>query len=87
MPKHLPILAVIPIVSALLASTAQAYIDEAGGDSPEMRWGGDSSWDIPGEYVVDFHDDVERSTIAELMKSLGLSFTDTVLSTRRASSL
>jgi len=49
------------------------------GDVDGPKWTGESSWDIPGEYVVDFHDDVARSAIETVLSSLGLTFSDTTL--------
>jgi serine protease len=54
---------------------------QAGGpsDPGKAGWTTESSWDIPGEYVVDFHDDIEPSTIRSLLTSLGVTFRASVL--------
>jgi serine protease len=65
----------------LLAVTAAPATALAGGEIPanESPWQSESDWDIAGEYVVDFRDDVEESTISSLLSSLGLTFQPTEL--------
>jgi serine protease len=69
-------------MAALLAVTLASTSAFAAGEQPaeESSWTSESDWDIPGEYVVDFRDDVEESTIASLLGSLGLSYQPTELS-------
>jgi len=43
-------------------------------DPARSSWTTESSWDIPGEYVVDFHDHVEPGAIRSLLSSLGVTF-------------
>ncbi|HHH27087.1 MAG TPA: peptidase S8 [Polyangiaceae bacterium] len=51
----------------LAASSALAQ------QEPSSVWSGEDSWDVPGEYVVDFDDDVATSTITETLSAMGLS--------------
>ncbi|RLB63340.1 MAG: peptidase S8 [Deltaproteobacteria bacterium] len=68
-------------VTALGALVLSATAAHAGGpsDPGKASWTTESSWDIPGEYVVDFHDDIESSTIRTLLTSLGVTFRASVL--------
>lgn len=51
----------------------------AGGAADALTTSPPSGWEIPGEYVVDFNDDVEESAIEGLFKSLGVNFRETDL--------
>ena len=67
-----------PFVSALLAVLAVMLLPLSASAEPtqlqEHRWGDEASWDIPGEYIVDFEDDVADATIANMLGEMGLSF-------------
>ncbi len=63
---------------ALTLLGALAVSHTANAEGP-VSWASEDEWDIPGEYVVDFEDDTDRSTIATVMSSLGLAFRDSAL--------
>jgi serine protease len=62
----------LPVLAAASPAWAQA-------PDPTDTWADESSWDIPGEYVVDFDDDTEESAIGSYLTSLGLTFEETEL--------
>jgi serine protease len=79
-------LALAGVVTATVPAAAQND-STAGNDSTaepaedlsESAWSDESSWDIPGEYVVDFRDETEPGVIASVMSSLGLTFRPSAL--------
>ncbi|MBW2528656.1 MAG: S8 family serine peptidase [Deltaproteobacteria bacterium] len=75
--------AFLPLLAsaALVASTLVAGHARAGEDDPPEvdAWSDEASWDIPGEYVVDFDDDVSESTVQSVLASHGLSYRETAL--------
>lgn len=73
-------------VPALLAGlcltlgASRALADEdASSSGSDVSWVGEDSWDVPGEYVVDFEDDVPTSTITETLSAMGLSSSPSAL--------
>ncbi len=54
-----------------LSATASAQEEPL---TEETTWTSESSWDIPGEYIVDFEDDVAEASIREVMGNLGIRF-------------
>jgi serine protease len=72
-PKHLAALLIATAVGTP-ASSADADALDPAELAPEMtHWDDESSWDIPGEYVVDFRDDVTMATIGSALSSLGVA--------------
>ena len=69
------------ILAAASAVTLCSAAAHAGGpDQPQpTEWSAESSWDIAGEWVVDFHDEVEESTIQAELSGHGLAFRETAL--------
>ncbi|MCA9624224.1 MAG: peptidase S8 [Myxococcales bacterium] len=67
------------IVPAALLGAALVWSGSAAAAEPESAWNDESSWDIPGEYVVDFADDVEPGVIARALSGLGLTGKPTAL--------
>jgi serine protease len=77
-PRSLPILAAGTLTLLGLLTPSPAAAGEPAGD-PSSRWDEESSWDIPGEYLVDFEDGAERAAIDGLLASLGVGFRPTEL--------
>jgi len=48
-------------------------------DDPSSSWSSQDSWDVPGQYVVDFEDDVAPSTITETLTKMGVASTPSAL--------
>lgn len=56
------------------AATAHAEAHDPADRAPEITtWTNESSWDIPGEYVIDFRDDVTMATIGGALSGLGIA--------------
>ena len=67
----------LAFAGALLASSG-AMAGEPD-QPPTDVWTDETVWDIPGEYVVDFDDDTDESTIGDLLSTLGVSYQETAL--------
>jgi serine protease len=65
--------------AALAIGLAPAAAQAGGDDAEPVSWSSESEWDIPGEYVVDFQDDVDETTLSGLLSTLGLRFEPTAL--------
>jgi serine protease len=74
-----PFVAGVPLVAAL--SLSVTGVAHAGGpaEAAETTWTYESDWDIPGEWVVDFKDDVEPGAISTLLTQVGATFQPTWL--------
>ncbi len=70
---------VIPTIVALCAVALPSRVARAQSATPSVSWSDQRSWDIAGEYVVDFRDDAESSAIASFLSRLGLKFRPTGL--------
>jgi serine protease len=69
---------------APLASTTALLVILASGSARAQEptatpWSGEGDWDIPGEIVVDFKDDVAKGGIDSLLRGLGVVFRPTAL--------
>src|SRR5437764_1195355 len=62
-------------VLAALAAAGTARADEP----VQERWQDQTTWDVPGQYVVDFQDDADESAIRALLGSLHVAFRPTAL--------
>jgi serine protease len=64
-------------IAAALAVGLASSVAAAGDE--EVPWSSESEWDIPGEYVVDFRDDVPDADISSMLSSLGVAYQPTEL--------
>jgi len=69
----------VPAVITLCAVVFPSRLARAQSATPSVSWSDQSSWDIAGEYVVDFRDDTESSAISSLLSRLGLKFRPSAL--------
>lgn len=72
-PKRTTSALTLAVLGALVLWASTAHAGGAA-DPSRASWTTESSWDIPGEYVVDFHDHVESPAIRTLLTSLGVTF-------------
>jgi serine protease len=69
----------VPKVRAFLLALFVTSVAQAGGPTATLSSIDEDSADIPGELLVDFADDLDTTTISDLLSRLAVSFTPTGL--------